>query len=1301
MGQEGRLVSSVISNININFRTSENDQNILKALKDFQKTAQNQTVETKEISQKIFNENGAPFIQIKSNLNERPLKLLIDTGAAITILASDLVSKDVNRINYIVNLYGIVGKDVSIKTEGIVSGSINMNDQHLGAIMHLVDRKFSGPADGYLGYDFLSSYGVLVDMKEMLIKIVLIKGEQESEKQNEIICHCDKLEEEKEVNFLQILAQTYEFSEENENKKEKNIKNNEFEKYIEAMNYYEKEIEKIEERKVNSGICKEKHSGSVFSHNIGKQYNLSKNEAEHLADDCFHNSLEYKQLIFQDIRSEMIYKKLNLEGLSESEKETIKNICIEFPFQFYLDGDKLGSTEIIKHEIHLIPNNKIVNIRQYRIPQAHRKILHDIVADHEKQGIIERCQSPWNSPAILVKKKDEFGGMSDFRFVVDYRKLNEITEIQNFPIPLIDDILNGLSGSVYYTTLDIKNAFHQILVDEKSRDYTAFSTGKFQYRWVRMPFGLSAAPLTWQKAINLILFDLLGEGVYVYLDDVIIYAKTKDEHDNLLRKVLACLKEHNLQLKISKCLFFAKKFEYLGHIISNEGIKANPKKIEVIKEYPRPNKVKDIQSFLGLCNYFRRYVRNFAKISKPLTSLLKKEMPFVWTNYQQEAFDKLKQALIDEVVLQFPNFNELFYVTTDASNVAIGAMLSQGDLPNDRPISFFSKVLNEAQKRYSTIQKELLAIVEAIKAFKVYLYGRYFVLITDHKALCYLFNMKDCNSRLFRQKLDLMDYNFKILYRPGAQNHVADALSRLEPLSIEEVIEIDKGKECHAVTRAQRNKEIISKTKKLIIEEKDGTILRKNNYDMIFHLIPIETNTLRNNISDKFGIVKFDSNFRKIQNSQYYRLISNQFSSERNKNETMKCINEILEICENEKSKRIAINIDFDNLRHYMYFKNAFEEVFSSHNMEITFYLNKIVELKEREDIEEIMRLYHTNLLGGHFGAQKMTATISKYFTWTNMYNDIKEYVKNCPICEKTKVTTHTKIPMQISSLGEVLYDHTYIDFVGPIQQSGAGNKYIFTALCDLTRHLTAVATTDCTAITAAQCLLEHIICRYNFPSRLISDNATSFTSQVIKELTNLFHIKKIFVCPYKPSGNLVERSHRMLNSYLRSFTTKNRDDWDDLLKYATFAYNNAIHSSTGFTPHELAHGFKIKIPTNLTKPKLTYNYENFADMTRNNIARALELAKENLYNSKEKNKKYYDRNVRDIDININDLVLVKSHVKKHKFQDVYDGPFTVVKVEDAYLEILRDGKRQKVHKNHVKKARADYENSILTYFLG
>lgn len=311
------------------------------------------------------------------------------------------------------------------------------------------------------------------------------------------------------------------------------------------------------------------------------------------------------------------------------------------------------------------------------------------------------------------------------------------------------------------------------------------------------------------------------------------------------------------------------------------------------------------------------------------------------------------------------------------------------------------------------------------------------------------------------------------------------------------------------------------------------------------------------------------------------------------------------------------------------------------------------------------------------------------------MVERIKKYVAQCPICEKTKVTTNVRMPMQISSMGESLFDHDFIDFVGPIPKSARGNKYIFTMICDLTKFLQATPTEDCTALTAANCLLEHVICRYNFPSRIISDNATSFTSNVIKQLTNLFSIKKIFCSPFFAQSNIVERSHRTLNGYLRAFTNKEKDNWDEILKFATFAYNNTVNASTGQIPHYLAHGFKIQIPNQLTNKKLSYNYDNLADNTRNNIADALKLAREHVLAQKLKNKKYYDRNTNEEEINIGDMVLLKTQVKNHKFQDIYEGPYEVVESSESNVTILKKNKPYKTHKNHVKKSKADHNEHI------
>lgn len=1353
MKYEGQHVSSSpqIKSIDIDCSKNNSEQDhLIHSLQNFY------IDKFENISQDISIENRALYINLQTNSIERPIKMLIDTGASVSIISSKLVSPKTELQNIRCRLFGLGSSNDGFITKGLLHTNTIISDISLGLSLHVVDQKYLGSIDGILGFDFMMNYKTNIDIENLKLHFKLSdlyskKSEKPDEKYENSTT--DKIKNNEDfMKYFENMLKYYEYDEINQPTTFDNLveitskriandiflsdaidnesnnlilntneqhRNNEYYDYMEAMYFHKIEYEQFQSTKIktiqNELKSIEKLPEINTFHFSLSNYTRLKNEQNMNRDIESDSESRFSAQLYpcssgigrinhfnngnnnemknMDDRSKFIFEKLKFAHCEKSEIEFIRGICGDFPYQFYVEGDNLGHTTVIKHTIKIIPGSKIVNVKQYRIPHKHREILSGIIKDYEKQGIIEKCQSNYNSPALLVPKKDDNNDKTDYRFVIDYKKLNEICPISNFPIPFIDDILDGLGGCKYFTTLDIKGAFHQIILDETSRDYTAFTVGHFQYRWIRMPMGLSEAPLTWQRAINTILINIIGKGVYIYLDDVIVYGKTIDEHNKTLCMVMTLLKKHNLQLKISKCNFFAKNFEYLGFVVSESGISANPRKIEIIQNFPVPKNAKEVQSFLGILNYYRRFVNNFARIAKPLTMLCKQDLPFIWTENTQKAFDVLKKALIGDVVLQFPDFGEIFYVTTDASDVAIGAVLSQGELPNDRPIHFFSRTLNDCQRRYSTIQRELLAIVEAVKAFRVYLYGRFFILITDHKPLCYLFNMKDCGSRLFRQRLDLMEYNFKILHRAGKQNAVADALSRIKPISIEEALEIENKKsQVNALTRAQAKRDLSNSNQNgLTLDERDGTILNRRGFDIIFHLIPIENDYLKNRIVNKFGISNFSKQWNSFNNIHFAKTISNQFSHANNVSDTNQTVLEIFDICKRKHAESIAINIDFDSIRHFFHLKNIFNNIFKNSNISITLFLNKIVEIVEKSDIEIILDLYHKSLLGGHFGVDKMLKTISKFYKWNGMTQDIKNYVSKCEICQKTKVTTNTKVPMQISSLGEILFDHTYIDFVGPISPPSVdGHKYIFTATCDLTKYMVAVPTKDCSAITTADCLLKHILLKYNFPSRLISDNASNFNSKVIQELSKTLQIKKIFTTPYHPQSNIVERNHRTLNSYMRAFSSKNRENWHLLLIYAMFAYNNAIHISTGYTPHELAHGFRIQIPNHLTRPKITYNYDNLADMVRNNIAGALELAKTHLYNQKTANKQSYDKNARSLDVRVGDQVFIKSQHKTDKFQPIYEGPFEVTEAYDEYVEIKKNGKRYKVHKNLIKKANAN-----------
>lgn len=462
--------------------------------------------------------------------------------------------------------------------------------------------------------------------------------------------------------------------------------------------------------------------------------------------------------------------------LNTEEKSSILEICSRYQDLFQLPNEFLSHTEAIKHEIPLFSDTAPINVRPYRLPQAQKEFIEKQTREMLDKNIIQYSKSPWNFPLLVVPKK----GPQKYRLVVDYRKLNDVTVGDAFPLPNITEIFDQLGFCQYFTSLDLATGYHQVLIDPKDRPKTAFSTPTGHYEFNRMSMGLKGAPATFQRMMTHVLTGLQGIHCLIYLDDIIVYGKNLKDHNNKLTEVLQRLREHNLKLQPEKCHFLQKEITYLGHIISGSGVKPDPKKIDCIKNYPRPTNGKELQAFLGLGNYYRRFIEQYSSISYNLTQLLKKNAVFNWSEEVEKSFQKLKEELTGPRVLQFPNFEEEFNLTTDASNFALGAILSQGTIGSDKPIAYASRVLQKAEKNYSTIEKELLAIVWAVKNFRPYLYGRKFTVVTDHKPLVWLFNLKDPSARLMRWRLQLTEYDFSVIHKAGKYNTNADALSRIQ-----------------------------------------------------------------------------------------------------------------------------------------------------------------------------------------------------------------------------------------------------------------------------------------------------------------------------------------------------------------------------------------------------------------------------------------------------------------------------------------------------------------------------------------
>lgn len=1250
---------------------------------------------------------------------------------------------ELNRDTIIYNdkLLKLKGIDKDAKptdTIGYVRMSFLLGYNRVCHTLHVIPDSFPIESHGVIGGDFMSQYNAVINYKENIIEVCGIKLKIESEfeinKRNEYEANIDE--------------KIYDNESEYENNDSKNdggyIENiGDKDVYHSDVNeeyFYgfkvEPRCEKIVsiyvecDKKLEEGVIREtitlsegvflcpsivkiinNRALTVCLNTTNEEVNINnlRIKIEPLVNEELNNKdcVKINKVIESHEGNRLIKleETLRVNHLNKEEKESLFELCKEYNHIFHLEGDKLTATDTVMHEIATNSNTPI-NAKTYRYPEALKEEVNQQIDKLLNDNIIKPSSSPWNSPVWVVPKKLDASGKKKWRLVIDYRKLNEISVGDVYPLPQINDILDQLGHSKYFTTLDLASGFHQIKMDPKDQMKTAFSVPLGHYEFTRMPFGLKNAPATFQRLMNNVLSGLQGIKCFVYLDDIVVYGNSLQDHNLKLREVFKKLSEHQLKLQPDKCEFLKTEVMYLGHLITQNGVKPDPKKIEAVMNYPVPKNPKEIKGFLGLAGYYRRFINDFSKLSQPLTKLLKKDEPFNWTSLQQNSFETLKLELCKEPILQYPDFSKTFNLTTDASNYAVGSVLSQGETPNDLPIAYASRILNKSEVNYSTTEKELLAIVWSVKHFRPYLYGRKFRIITDHKPLTWLMNVKDPGSRLVRWRLLLEEYDYEIIYKQGKLNQNADALSRIKPEESEDNRELN----VHVVSRS-------GESYSTFLKELERRPILSNNIDEHSDPIPKKANKVI------FTSCDLDTHNDK-QLTEYESLVDNLKSKNPKQYNVININNsdnyvlffafikvnywdsvtyeDIFETLKELKVKLYETKVKEINFGGFSQFhlkwhkiRTMFRYLFRDTDVKMNIFHDSVMSPR-REDIPLILKENHSNPVSGHTGFHKTYKKIKCKYYWDTMKKDIKEYIKNCKSCQENKLDRKkSKQPMEITSTSTEAFQKVSVDIVGPLPVTENGNKYILTLQDDLTKFSQAYPLQQHNAETIADCFVRNFICKFGIPDILLSDQGADFTSKLIKEVSKLFKMKKINTTSYHPQSNgALERSHLTLADYLKHYVNEDQSNWDKWLDFAMFSYNTNIHSSTRFTPFELVFGNKAKLPTSITKqPEFKYSYDNYLDELVLKLRKSRQLARDKLIESKLANKQTYDKKSKEVKYEVGDLVyLSNEHVKSRKSKKLspyWLGPYEIIEVNTPVNVTIKTNKKKKlrVHTNRLKHA--------------
>jgi hypothetical protein len=952
---------------------------------------------------------------------------------------------------------------------------------------------------------------------------------------------------------------------------------------------------------------------------------------------------------------EEIEKMIADAQISEQEKEQLRRSLRERRTAFMEDLRPAGQAYFEPHRI-ILRTEEPLYTPQHRRSEVEEEIIDKEAMELLKKGVIRRAwTSAYNSPMMVVKKKD-----GRWRSVIDYRRINSLTIKEPYPIPRADEAFDALKNAGLMTTFDLTWGYWQTPLAEEDKKKTTFTTRSGRWEYNVLPMGITNAAPAFQRNMEAMLSGLMWKKCVIYIDDIIIFGGTFEEHLKNVEEVLDRMRKFNVMAKPSKCKFCQTEVTYLGHRVGKGKLKMDTYNVEKILNMPMPGTLKEIRSFVCLVGYYRRFIKNFATISKPLTELQNKEKcaklgkregtrkKFELPEEAKEAVEILKRKITEAPVMALPDFKKPFGMRTDASQYAIGGVLFQWDeAGNEHPIWYASRVLKGPEKTWSASEREMLGIYEWMRYWRPYLWGRPFKAYTDHSPLTGIKTKKDITGRLTNMILKLQEYDYELLYTPGKKNVVADALSR-EPIAAKEMTRMVLDK-----LQSEGNLEDLE--------------IRMNGQDFARSICTViaPAVTEEEGMKDPRNMHKrkrrraaesmLDWSTRRIWGMKDKEQISKEQIEDKTLKETRR------KAMGRDKSGIWVIREDV--LYRVRRRKNRKEEV-------------QLVVPETRR--KEVMEREHDTKAAGHMGVFKTVERIAKKYWWPGMRTDIQKYVKECLICQEFKRRKEEKKGFMKSIEAYLPFELMGMDILTDLKTTKNGNKHIVVLTDYYTKWPEAFAVPDHTSETLAKIIAAQIFSRHGAPERIITDRGPDFMADTYRQVTELLQMKHSPTTPYHPQTD--GQCEKMIGtiSGILARIAKTENDWDEQLPFALYAYRGAVHETTRETPFFMVYGRDPHAPGEeaLREWKEEKRHvRQYAAEVVERMERARDRVREEIKKRKEAMKKQYDKGREESDYAVGDIVWLRNRGREigqhHKMAAKWLGPYRIFKVHKDNTSVV------------------------------